>query len=432
MSYYQQTGAYPYQYGYDQTGYQIPQQPAYNPVPPAYNPVPPAYNPGPQVYNPNPPTYNNDYAPPNIYNQNPKVNRNIYNEKNQKVIVLQPLAIDAALSQSSYTSYNKDVVLNLIMDNFEKDNNAKVYFTSREDDKIFVIEYLLNVLFNNKIYKITIFIHIPKLYPDYPPEFYVEKKSSVGLCKDYKNGIIDEESFIINFDRFVRFDHNRNNIKEIIDAINQVFNERFPVFKKNDNSPETYGKNNINKSQVNEVLLKTNFFRNDDDLLDFMKQQVKDVIRGKYDDFKQKYNVNNNYEELHNINNDAKTQSVNNIDLSNNPMNQKIEDLKKIRDYLYQKENSLKQELENISSENKTIFEKAEDVIRVNDEKYFEYVVKKKALEDYLIYLKKGYEKKLVDFHDMIDSTRSFSREIFTLSYLMKEKEGSQLHQNNY
>ena len=432
MSYYQQTGAYPYRYGYDQPGYQIPQQPAYNPVPPAYNPVPPAYNPGPQVYNPNPPTYNNDYAPPNIYNQNPNVNRNIYNEKNKKVIILQPLAIDAALSQSSYSSYNKDIVLNLIMDNFEKDNNAKVYFTSTENDKIFVIEYLLNVQLNNKYYKITIFIHIPKLYPDYPPEIYIEKKSGVRLCENYKNGIIDEESFRINFERFTRFDPNRNNIKEIIDAINQVFNERFPVFKKNDNSPETYGKNNINKSQVNEVLLKTNFFRNDDDLLDFMKQQVKDVIRGKYDDFKQKYNVKNNHEELHNINNDVKMQSVNNVDLSNNPMNQKIEELKKIRDYLYQKENSLKQELENMASENKTIFEKAEDVIRVNDEKYFEYVVKKKALEDYLIYLKKGYEKKLVDFHDMIDSTRSFSREIFTLSYLMKEKEESQLHQNNY
>lgn len=416
QGYYPPSGAYAYQYGYNQPNYLVPQQPVYNPVPPAYGPSP-------QVYNPNPPTYINDYAPPSKYNQNPNVNPNIYNENNQKVIVLQPLAIDAALSQSSYTSYNKDVVLNSIMDNFEKDNNAKVYFMSREIDKIFVIEYSLNVILNNKNYKITILIYIPKLYPDDPPEIYVEKKSGVGLSNSYKNGKIDEESFKINIDKFARFDPFKNNIKEIIVAINRVFNGSFPIFKKNDNTSETFGKNNINKSLVNEVLLQTKFFRNDDELLAFIRQQVKDVIRGKYDDFKQKYNVNNNYEELQNINKVVKMQSVNNGDLRNNPMNQKIEELKKISDYLYQKENSLKQELQNMESGKKNIFEKVEDVIRVDDEKYFEYVVKKKVLEDYLIYLKKGYEKKLVDFHDMIDTTRSFSREIFTIGYLMKEKE---------
>ena len=41
----------------------------------------------------------------------------------------------------------------------------------------------------------------------------------------------------------------------------------------------------------------------------------------------------------------------------------------------------------------------------------------KKTLEDYLIFLKKGFEKKVLSFEDMITKTRSFSRELFNINY---------------
>ena len=47
-----------------------------------------------------------------------------------------------------------------------------------------------------------------------------------------------------------------------------------------------------------------------------------------------------------------------------------------------------------------------------------EYLIKIKVMEDYLVYLKKTYEKKIVSFNDMINLTRSFSRQIFNMNYM--------------
>ena len=46
------------------------------------------------------------------------------------------------------------------------------------------------------------------------------------------------------------------------------------------------------------------------------------------------------------------------------------------------------------------------------------FLIMKKILEDYLIYLKKGYERKIVNFDVMVNQTRALSREIFTIDYL--------------
>ena len=57
------------------------------------------------------------------------------------------------------------------------------------------------------------------------------------------------------------------------------------------------------------------------------------------------------------------------------------------------------QDLQNLESGSKTFFDKVDEIVSVKDEEYMEYAVKKKVMEDYLIYLKKGYEKKMVNFH---------------------------------
>ena len=50
-------------------------------------------------------------------------------------------------------------------------------------------------------------------------------------------------------------------------------------------------------------------------------------------------------------------------------------------------------------------------------------LIQQKILDDYLVYLRKGYEKKVIDLHHMIDKTRLITREIFNLTYLMKKFE---------
>ena len=44
-----------------------------------------------------------------------------------------------------------------------------------------------------------------------------------------------------------------------------------------------------------------------------------------------------------------------------------------------------------------------------------------KDMEDYLVYLKKGYEKDIVSFKDMLNLTRALSREIFNLNYMRRK-----------
>ena len=41
-----------------------------------------------------------------------------------------------------------------------------------------------------------------------------------------------------------------------------------------------------------------------------------------------------------------------------------------------------------------------------------------KTIEDYLVYLKKAYEKKIVSFEDMVNTTRQLSRELFYITYI--------------
>ena len=47
-----------------------------------------------------------------------------------------------------------------------------------------------------------------------------------------------------------------------------------------------------------------------------------------------------------------------------------------------------------------------------------EYLIKIKTMEDYLVYLKKGFEKRTVEFDVMVNLTRALSREIFNLNYM--------------
>ena len=85
-------------------------------------------------------------------------------------------------------------------------------------------------------------------------------------------------------------------------------------------------------------------------------------------------------------------------------------------------EEFIKSEIQNLNSSNDSCFEKIDQLITIKDEKYMEYAIKKKIIEDYLIYLKKGYEKKIINFNDMINLTRTLTREVFSIDYLMSQR----------
>ena len=77
-----------------------------------------------------------------------------------------------------------------------------------------------------------VLVYLPILFPNYPPEFYIEKTTSLGLNKFY-NGKINIPDFKINLDSFLKFDPNTNNIPEIIDNLVINFTQEFPIYKDN-------------------------------------------------------------------------------------------------------------------------------------------------------------------------------------------------------
>ena len=390
---------------------------------PAYQPNY-GYNMNSQPYYPYPPSNQNSNLP--AYYQNPNNYANINyrsnnNNNNANIQNFQSLKLEEALEKSSYPPYKKEFIERFITNNYFQNKEAKVYFQPSE--KTFVIIYKLNIYLNTKSYKVTLIVHIPILYPDYPPEIYIEKKPYIGINKVYLDGRINENDFKIDMDRFGKFDPEKNNLPEIINNIKYAFNQTFPVYnnKSQANQREIFDKNNINLKQVNEIIIESNNFT-DEQFLNFLKNQTKDILRAQYDEYMIKFKIDQNYKELNNINYKVKMKSGNGSnDPNNNPMSGEIDTLHNIKNQFNQIENSLRNELNDMQSEINA-FEKANELIKVNDEKDLEYAVMKKTIEDYLVYLKKGYEKKLVNFDDMVNKTRMLSRELFSIDYLRNQR----------
>ena len=374
------------------------------------------------------------------------------------------LTLEKAILKSSYPKYTQDFIKIWILNNYSNKKNTKIYLASINNENIFLIDYCLSIKYNKIYYKIDLLIYFPILYPNYEPEFYISKKSNNEIIHSYyKNGKINEKDFKINIDYFVRFDAEKNNIEEIIKKIKEEFNKQFPIFEdksKNYNgSNELCGKCCLNKNLLYEIIITNanNNYINDNNeeynnlktdnnskdtinnntekkkdfddksFLDFIRKQVKDILREKYMNYKDKFKTEKNHKELKKIDKSIKSKlnkAQNNSEIKN--MKKNMELLKVIKDKLYSTEKVLIQENKKIQEyNNKSTFDKCNRYIKIKNEKVMEYIVKKKAIEDYLAYLKKGYEKERISFEDMVKQTRLLSREMFYFEYL-KNKEKNQ------
>ena len=386
------------------------------------------------------------------FDEKPKSNRNYYNNNSNNTSLKKnfPLiTMEDALIKSSYPKYLQDFIKEFIINNYSNNKNKKVYLTLVNNESLFVIEYKLSVYLNGKSYEIFILVYLPKLYPNYDPNFYILKDKKFSVSDYYKNGKINEKSLKINLYSFIPFDPAKNNIEEIINKINEEFNKEFPIYKsenseilseecvlnkdytkeiiiENKNNNFSFNYEDINK--FNDIQINDNNNNNnknkdfdDESLLLFMRTQVKDVLREKYYNFNEKFKIKNIYNDLKEVDNTSKIElnNINKLYTEENYMKQELKKLQKIKEYLNSVENKLIEEKNNIlNSKNKSIFDKCDELIKIKDNKDFEYIIMQKTIEDYLVYLKKAYEKKIVSFEDMVNTTRQLSRELFYIAYI--------------
>ena len=384
--------------------------------PPSYV-GPTIYQPGVYAYQPvyqqptvpvQPNAYNQAYYPNSTANAN---NNTIYNKN------VQSITLDQALIQSSYPREKHELINDMMINEYIGNPEAKVYFQYKNPEKLFVVEYVLQIYLMNKPYNVDLYMHIPREYPDYPPEFYVGKKKGVCINNEYiKNNMINEGTFQINVEYFCRFNQTKTNIGEIINSLKNSFNKTFPVYKSNTaNLYPVPGKNNIDKNLLQQVIIKSEKFT-DTQLLDFMRKQVKNIIKNKYNDLNNKYRTPQYYNDLKQMKMELDSSS----NSGNIPTNPHLENLKQIKEELYQIESGIQADIQNIENANGDVLMKCDELIKVKNERDLEFLVKRKILEDYLVFLKKGYEKKVVSLDEILEQTRTLSREIFTIDYLRK------------
>ena len=384
----------------------------------------------PQMYYPN-----GAYIMPNPNLSNPQIYPNNYRTVPPPVPQAPPqnytqtmkqLKLDEAINTSVYQPSKRDIILATLLDNFSDKKNDKVYLQAQSHDKIFIIHKIITAKLSNKSYNIPVIIHLPAQYPNLPPEIYMHKKPKVGINKFYfeTNKLIDPTTFRIYFDHLCPFNPSRNNIDQIIEALKIQFSKIFPIYAdKTDKSNQMpkFGPENPDFRTMNEVIVESETLT-DKQVYELVKKQTKEAILNKYQKFKTQYRVAENYKELKTINDITKLKAGNALNGCEHPMVESLNKLKDIKYRLNGIEDRLNQEIKNTSNINKTPLEKCEDLIKIKDEEDLKLLVMKKTIEDLLIYLKKGYERKIVSFDDMVNQTRALSRELFSIDYLRSQR----------
>ena len=66
----------------------------------------------------------------------------------------QPLNLREALLKSTYPIYNHEFLKDFMTKTYSNNELAKVYLTSIDDDKIFVVEYILSIRVEVKMYRV--------------------------------------------------------------------------------------------------------------------------------------------------------------------------------------------------------------------------------------------------------------------------------------
>lgn len=406
----------------------------------------------------------NDFV---VYEKYKNPRNNIYGKSmsdttkyNQGKAQNSELKLEDALAMSSYPKYLLDFIKQFLIDNYAENDVTTVYLLTGNEENIFLIKYELTIELNKKFYKVFLLVYLPILFPNYPPEIYIEKTANIAVNKCYLNGRINENDLKINIDNFVKFDPNKNNIGEIIDNLLVNFTQDFPVYRVH-SGPNLVnsGKCVFDKSKANKIILpeknsKKNYSMNyliedadyimnkdkkkygnvnnknlkndgngrfdDKTFLDFIKNQTKDIVRYRFLEFKEKFNINSNLDNLKKLDNESKERLSNDKAYTKNEKLQtQLNSLKNINVKLHDIENKINNEIKEFENNNKkSVLDKCEDLIMIANKKDLDYLIRIKVMEDYLVYLKKGYEKKIVGFDDMLNLTRSFSREIFNLNYM--------------
>lgn len=355
------------------------------------------------------------------------------------------IKLEDALKCSSVPEFMRNFISDFLTNTFADEPNSKVYLTKVRDEKIFVIRYTVS----DTKYPVNLLIYLPILYPNYEPEIFLENPGRMGITQEYRDQRISLLNLRIDLESFNPFNQIENNLMEIITIISKDFHKICPYDPDSNEQSYITGKCKLDKNVTSRVSIQkkipmAKFFSNvdnntkttktdsntrdskpsnaisDSEFLNIIRKQVKDVVKEKYHTILEKCNILENEKKLTNINKEMKEK------LENNRVDNSLKQNEGARDILKWTRDKLKEIEKKLLDESKqrelnadiNMLEKCNDLIQIKNERDFEYAIMMKADEQYLAFLKKAFEKKMVPLCDMINMTRNYSREIFNIKFL--------------
>ena len=240
------------------------------------------------------------------------------NTKNQ----IKTISLNEALKKSDYENNVKNIMANLLKNDFGK--NIKYLFKQTSKialpNYIIIIKYILNVPLKGKNYDIPLLIYFPDSFPLSAPEIYLEKKSNhIQINKSIPNYFISQKDLRVNFQLYKKWKKVASSIHEIIEFLINIFSRFFPLFYcKEENNFSGYCEIDYNQSilivennnnESNENKQENNYIKNKENKKDNNENEI---------------NKNKN-ENNHLKNNENKIENNKNENNENKNENKKIE-----------------------------------------------------------------------------------------------------------
>lgn len=332
------------------------------------------------------------------------------------------LSLKEALNKCDYSSDTKEAIkmfIHEIMSKFKE--NIQIYLTFNFGKRVIVIKYTLEIEWDNRYYKIYLLMYIQN---DFPKQFriYFQKVSDLAIYETYvKNNIIDGTTLELYYLKLINFKPLEDPITNLIEKLVITFTDLFPLYKPKERidfcGPCFLDENKTFPIEIKEGELKN--YKSKDEIRTNTINKIISIMNEKY------YEIQKTSSELENIEKDIDKQIRSYKPVKNDgniELEEIIFNLKNLETKLESEINDLKNPGE------KNILDECSKVIKFKDEKKFKLTVMKKTIEDYLKYIKKAFEKKLISYDEIITQTRQLSKELFFIMYSIEKRNNI----NNY
>ena len=384
--------------------------------------------------------------------------------------IQKKLDIKQAIALCGYNNNIKNSFISFLQSNYNNNKN-KLYLFERSKNvpKLFLLLLNIPTKYNNNSYDITILIYFPLNFPLAQPDIYFHKYCTIKInpnCLNY----IDEDTLKINYNKFFKWENTFESFKNLIKEIYKQFNQNFPIFvfedkNKNENLDKEEGdcilkeqcckeielrRPIINKNiQNNTKNVKTQINKNKNKIIDSFDKKnqqmnVKNIIRNNnnnndiidesilYDEDKAKnclikLLIFELYPKVNNINISVRN-TKNNLEKMKNNIISEIKEFEEIETQRGNIEKSIqlmKNELKNFNiiesnkniGENKKDFSNLDTLLNIKNKKIYILLSKEKTIEEYILILKKAFEKHLIDLANAMNCVREYTRQIFYIKY---------------